>query len=266
MAVTLHSRLPFHLSRGDQERETSRLSLRHGRRRTSLVDDRLSSPFIADEINKRRRVSDRTFLSFPLLFHHFFPPFCLIIGSKARIQDVKLSLHVTTPLWSCDHFFAFLNDVSLFRNRIQGERFKPFRYDSSFSISFLFFFILLWNIKTIQKRNETKINMEIWTFCETDNGGFVTIATIRFLHNEIENVGILINDIGGEGDTVCQLLLDWLFKWRARNQTTIKPTGFDVDCWSVLFVQWLIDSIRLLIVGGICIYICILILILILRN
>lgn len=56
------------------------------------------------------------------------------------------------------------------------------------------------------------------------------------------------------GDTVCQLLLDWLFKWRARNQTTIKPTGFDVDCWSVLFVQRLMDSIRLLIVGGICIY------------
>lgn len=27
MAVTLDSRLPFHLSRGDQERETSRLSL-----------------------------------------------------------------------------------------------------------------------------------------------------------------------------------------------------------------------------------------------
>lgn len=162
---------------------------------------------------------------------------------------------ISSPFWTTYPYFV-----------IEYKENGSNRFDSSFSISFLFFFILLWNIKTIQKRNETKINMEIWTFCETDNGGFVTIATIRFLHNEIENVGILINDIGGEGDTVCQLLLDWLFKWRARNQTTIKPTGFDVDCWSVLFVQWLIDSIRLLIVGGICIYICILILILILRN
>lgn len=111
MAVTLHSRLPFHLSRGDQERETSRLSLRHGRRRTSLVDDRLSSPFIADEINKRRRVSDRTFLSFPLLFHHFSLPFCLIIGSKTSSYLFMWQHHcdlviISSPFWTTYPYFV----------------------------------------------------------------------------------------------------------------------------------------------------------------
>lgn len=45
MAVTLDSGLPFHLSRGDQERETSRLSLRHGRRFNVIRGRQIVIPF-----------------------------------------------------------------------------------------------------------------------------------------------------------------------------------------------------------------------------
>lgn len=155
MAVTLDSGLPFHLSRGDQERETSRLSLRHSRRfndkRHSWTTD--CHPLSSCGINKRRRVSDRTSLS------SFFPSFSPFL-SYYRIQgtyprrQVISSCDNTTVLWS----FFRLSEQHI---PILVIEYKV-RYDSS-SVSFLFFFIFLWNIKTMQRlgssRNETTSEM-----------------------------------------------------------------------------------------------------------
>lgn len=140
MAVTLDSGLPFHLSRGDQEKETSRLSLRHGRRfndkRHSWTTD--CHPLSSCGINKRRRVSDRTSLS---SFFSIFLPLFVLLSDPRHVSKTSSYLFmwqhhclviISSPFWTTYPYS---------RNRIQGKRF-----DTILLLFPFYFFIFFYGI------------------------------------------------------------------------------------------------------------------------
>lgn len=151
MAVTLDSGLPFHLSRGDQERETSRLSLRHGRRfndkRHSWTTD--CHPLSSCGINKRRRVSDRTSLS------SFFPSFSPFL-SYYRIQGTYPRRQVIS---SCDNTTVLWSFLRLSEQRIP---ILVIEYKENGSIRFFFCFLFIFFYFFMEYKNDP----EAWIFAE----------------------------------------------------------------------------------------------------